>query len=71
MKTMLAPIAFVLLLCGCVGARPVIPDPSIPHQVAESTAVWIWAKSESGRFVKVRAELHAGDWIASDQVVSP
>lgn len=71
MKTAPALIAFALLLSGCVKPRPVVLDPSIPHQVAESTTVTVWGATPEGRLVKVRAELHAGDWIASDAIVSP
>lgn len=71
MKTIPVAIVSALLFGGCVGPRPVVLDPSIPHQVAAPTTVMVWGTTPEGRKVQVKAHLMPGDWIASDAIVNP
>ncbi len=67
-KLALMLVACALLFSGCA-TRAVIPDPTVPHRVAEETAVVVWAQRPDGRWVKARVRLLAGDWIASSQII--
>ena len=63
-RTALALIAFGMLSC----AKVVIPDPSIPHRVAEEAKVWVWVRTPEG-LSKQCIELQPGWWVASPEVV--
>lgn len=61
-----------LLSTSCVRNVEVIPDPTIPHKVAEEGNVVIWAQDpQSKEYVKTKVRLLKGWWIASPQVVEP
>ena len=69
MKTVL-----VLLGCAtlcCVPRAKIIPDPRVPHRVAEESEVTIWARRPDGKFEKERIRLLEGWWIAGPPVVDP
>lgn len=62
-------LAVSLLLCsGCV-SRAVIPDPAVPHRVAQETTVVVWAQRPDGKWAKTEVRLLEGYWIASPLVV--
>jgi hypothetical protein len=67
-RTVLAVIASVLLSAGCA-KRIVIPDPAIPHQVAEEAEIVTWCRAPDGKLVKCTVRLLEGWWVASPQVV--
>lgn len=58
-------VAFSMLLLtvtvGCRTTRPVILDPTLPHDIAERCECQVWVKSPEGGWVKQKAELRAGD----------
>jgi hypothetical protein len=67
-------IAFVLSACMtlcCVPRVQVVPDPTVPHQVAEDAQVMIWARLPDGRLAKQPVKLQTGWWIAGPPVVDP
>lgn len=63
--------ASALLLQGCLGlaTERILPNPQIPHRVAEETRVTVWARRPDGAFVKEAVTLQAGWWIAAPAVV--
>ncbi len=69
MLTVIVLIACVMLCSACVPKTLTIPDPSIPHRVAEEAAVVIWVRRSDGVLTRERVRLMPGDWIASPQVV--
>jgi hypothetical protein len=73
MKPALVAIASAMLLSGCLGLpqERIIPNPAVPHQVAEPVEVVIWAQRSDGTLVKETVLLDPGWWIASPQVVDP
>jgi hypothetical protein len=69
-RLVLALSASALLFSGCV-KRTVIPDPTVPHQVAKETGVQIWVRAPGGKWVKQEVRLLEGWWIAGPPVVEP
>jgi hypothetical protein len=63
-------IGSALLSSGCAH-RQVIPDPTVPHQVAEECEIKIWAEKADGTKVKTKVRLLKGWWIAGPPVVEP
>lgn len=61
-------LAFALLLLGCP-KRTVVPDPTIPHQVAEGSDVTVWCGTTDRKLAKCEVRLDRGWWVASPQVV--
>lgn len=61
-------IASVLLSSGCAHKR-VLPDPSIPHRVAEEANLTIWVRGSNGKLTKQPVKILEGWWVASPQVV--
>lgn len=73
-RMLIALAASMMLWSGSVGCSPrvmVIPDPAVPHQVAEETEVKIWARKPDGKMAKVPVRLLEGWWIAGPLVVEP
>jgi hypothetical protein len=68
---MLALCVSVPLSSGCVPRRLVIPDPTVPHQVAKETTVRIWVEAPDGKRVAADVRLLEGWWIAGPPVVEP
>lgn len=60
-------IAFAMLSTACV-KRTVLPDPTIPHQVARDAVVEVWC-NDGSKLVRCRVRLAEGWWVASPQVV--
>jgi hypothetical protein len=58
------------MLC-CAPKVTVIPDPTVPHQVADEAQIVIWARMPDGRLAKQQIRLLAGWWIAGPPVVEP
>jgi hypothetical protein len=67
-RIVLTLLAFAPLSTGCVNVR-IIPDPTIPHQVAAESEVTIWARGPDGKKAKQRVRLLEGWWIAGPPVV--
>lgn len=70
-KMLLALSALAMLSTGCsvLPRETAIPDPKIPHRVAEDTTVWVWVRRPTGDLVKEKVKLQAGWWVASPLVV--
>jgi hypothetical protein len=58
-----------MLSAGCVARPAVIPDPSIPHQVAEEARIKVWCGTPDRKLEKCEVRLVDGWWVASPQVV--
>jgi hypothetical protein len=69
MRTALALFASVMLFSGCLPRHHVIPDKSVPHQVAQPAKVVIWVRKADGEKVQERIWLMPGDWVADSRVV--
>lgn len=69
--TALAVMLCALPLPGCLGLAQerILPDPRIPHQVAERTEATVWCRRPDGSLVKQVVRLEEGWWIASPAVV--
>jgi hypothetical protein len=63
-------IASVMLSAGCV-KRNMIPDPTLPHEVAKETEVEVWCGAPDRKLVRCKVRLLPGWWVASPQVVDP
>jgi hypothetical protein len=63
-------VSLLLLTLGCA-AKPVIPDPSVPHQVAKEVEVEVWVRGADGTKSKQKVRLLKGWWIAGPPVTSP
>jgi hypothetical protein len=59
----------MLFSAGCPGPQT-IPDPSIPHQVAEEAEIEVWCNTPKG-LARCEVRLLEGWWVASPQVVEP
>ena len=65
-KITLGLAASVLLCC----AKPtLIPDPRIPHRIADEGELVIWVRAPDGTVHKTRVRALPGWWIASPEVV--
>lgn len=62
--------ASAMLSVGCV-KRTVIPDPTVPHQVAREAEIEIWVDTKDNKKVKQKVRLLEGWWIAGPPVVEP
>lgn len=63
-----ASLAFALLSSGCASPA-VLPDPTIPHRVAEEAEIEVWCRHPDGTFARCRVRVTEGWWVASPQVV--
>ena len=70
MRTVVALSASVMLCVGCVPPRLVIPEPSIPHQLAKPAKVKILVGTPDGKYETQTAEIPAGWWVVSDEVAN-
>lgn len=67
--------AFALLSTGCAHQKAAIPDPTVPHRLAEEAEVTIWVcvqPPESGRcpaYSKVKVRVLPGWWVAGPPAV--
>lgn len=73
MKTAPALIVSVLLLPGCLllPQERALPNPAIPHQIAETSTLTIWVRRPDHSLVKETIRVDPGWYIASPQVVDP
>lgn len=62
-------IASALLLSGCCASGRVVPDQSVPHQVAREVCVEVWTRKADGKLERVKVKVPAGWWVAGPQVV--
>lgn len=69
--TALGLLACALLLSSCLPRTEALPDPSIPHRVADEAAVVVWVRRPDGLLVRETVRLLPGWWVASPQVVGP
>lgn len=68
-RAMLITLACTGMLSTGCAHKLVIPDPTIPHQVAEDTKVKIWARLPDGKMAKVEIKLREGDWVADQTLI--
>lgn len=68
MRTVLVLLASAML-SGCCSSGRVIPDATIPHQLADEACVEVWALGSSGKSERVKVKLPAGWWVAGPPVV--
>ena len=73
MKTALALIASVMLLPGCLflPQERALPNPAIPHRIAETCTLPIWVRRPDHSLVKETVRVDPGWFVASPQVVEP
>lgn len=66
-----ALVVSAMLSTGCLGLSQerMLPDPRIPHQVAETTEAVVWVRRPDGSLVKETVRVQSGWWIASPQAV--
>ncbi len=69
LRTVFVLACSATLSIGCGASRLVIPDPTIPHQVARESEVEIWARGQDGKMSRVKVRLLEGWWIAGPPVV--
>ena len=62
-----------LLLQGCMflPQERALPNPAIPHQIAESSTLTIWVRRTDNSLVKETVRVDPGWFVASPQVVEP
>ncbi len=60
-------LASVMLFSAC--ARVILPDPKVPHQLAEETVIKAWCRAPDGKMVKCKVRVQEGWWFASPQLV--
>ncbi len=75
LPTLTAPalLASVLLLPGCLflPQERALPNPAIPHQIAETSTLMIWIRRTDGSLVKEPVRVDPGWYVASPQIVEP
>ena len=69
--TIVGPMLLLTLLpaCSVPPSTVTIPDPSIPHRIAEESVVKAWIRRPDGTLTAEPVRLMPGWWIASPQVV--
>lgn len=72
-KCLLVLITSAMLSSGCATMHKtrVIPDPRVPHRVAEEVDVMIWVEKPDGTLKVEKQHVPAGWWLASPQIVEP
>lgn len=68
-RTMNVLAASAMLWLGACAHSQVIPDPTVPHQVAKEAQVQVWVRAPDGKMVAQRVRLLQGWWIAGPPVV--
>ena len=53
---------------SCASSPAVLPDPAMPHRVADEVEVWVWVRGPDGVLVRTRARVMPGWWVVSPQV---
>ena len=59
------------LLFACSPKIVVLPDPSVPHQVAEDAEVVILVRQPDGKMAPQKVAVAKGWWIASPAIIEP
>lgn len=65
------PCAIGFALLSACAHRTVVPDLTVPHQVAERTEVVTWCGAPDAKLAKCRIVMEPGWWVASPQAVEP
>lgn len=68
-RTLLALTASVPLSLGCKPPALVVPDQSIPHQLAAECRTTVLVTAPGGKVERQKVTVPAGWWVASPQVV--
>lgn len=71
MSAALAICALLLSGCSLFPREQTIPDPAIPHRVAEESTATVWVRRPDGSLTKEAVRVLPGWWLASPQVVDP
>ena len=69
MRIALALLASGLLSTGCCSSGRVVPDATVPHQLAAESCVEVWARRPDGQLERVKVKAPAGWWLAGPPVV--
>jgi hypothetical protein len=70
--TMSAALAICAMLssgCSLFPRTETIPDPSIPHRIADESEAVIWVRRPDGTLTRETVRVLPGWWLASPQVV--
>ena len=67
---MLPLLLSISLLASCACRQAVLPDPKIPHRVAEETCVQAWVRHPDGHKVQTCVRLRAGDWVFAAEALA-
>ena len=70
-KTAAVLCALAALSLTSCGGKGVIPDPTIPHRLAEEAEVKLWVRQPDGTLRKTCARALEGWWLAGPPVVEP
>jgi hypothetical protein len=71
LKTVSVLLACASVSLGCLPHQVMIPDPRIPHRIAEEATVTVWVRGPDGKLVKQEVKAFEGWWLASPEVVGP
>ena len=69
MRTALVLLAFGTLSASCVPKATVVPDWSIPHQLARPTQAYLLLAKPDGGFMEGKFVLPQGWWCISPEAV--
>jgi hypothetical protein len=61
--------ACTMLWTGCAHSQMVVPDPTVPHQVAREVEVVVWCRLPDGKLAQCEVRLLPGWWVAGPPVV--
>ncbi len=64
-------LVFALVSTSCVARVTVVPDPRVPHQLAEDADAQIWVRRADGTLAKQPMRIPAGWWVAGPLVTEP
>jgi len=59
----LCVVVLMTILQGCRPIETVIPNPKIPHQIAEKVRVKVWLRKPNGTKQEVLVEFLPGWWV--------
>lgn len=62
-----------LLLSGCslLPSERSLPDPNVPHRVAETAVLKVWVRHPDNSLVEETVRIDPGWWVASPQTIDP
>ncbi len=67
---MLLAVLVISLTASCACKQAVLPDPRIPHRVAEEAEVKALVRHPDGHVTKSCVHLRPGDWIFSAEALA-